>query len=68
MAMKTILTILKYTLLLLFVVVVGFCALNWRNDLPLSELKQKYANSESKFVEIDGMQLRLELRLLVVLK
>lgn len=54
--MKTILTFLKYALLLLIVVVVGFCALNWRNDLPLSELKQKYANSESEFVEIDGMQ------------
>jgi pimeloyl-ACP methyl ester carboxylesterase len=54
--MKTILNFLKYALLLFLVVVVGFCTLNWRNDLPVSELKQKYANSESEFVEIDGMQ------------
>lgn len=54
--MKTILTFLKYPLLLLLLIVLGFCALNWRNDLPLDELKQKYSNSESEFVEIDGMQ------------
>lgn len=54
--MKTISTFLKYALLLILVVMVGFCALNWRNDLPLDELKQKYTNSESEFVEIDGMQ------------
>ena len=54
--MKTISKLLKYVLLPLLVVVVGFCALNWRSDLPLSELKQKYTNSESEFVKIDGMQ------------
>lgn len=54
--MKTILIFLKYALLLVLVIVAGFCALNWRNDLPLSELKQKYTNTESEFVEIDGMQ------------
>jgi pimeloyl-ACP methyl ester carboxylesterase len=54
--MKTILKFLKYAFLLLLIIAVGFCALNWRNDLPLSELKQKYTNSESEFVEIDGMQ------------
>lgn len=56
MTLKTILKFLKYALLLFLMIVVGFCALNWRNDLPLSELKQKYTNSESKFVEMDGMQ------------
>ncbi len=54
--MKTISKLLKYFFLLLFVTLVGFCALNWRNDLPMSELKQKYTNSESEFMEIDGMQ------------
>ena len=53
--MKTIFTFLKYSLLLFLLIVLGFCALNWQNDLPLNELKQKYANSESEFVEIDGM-------------
>ena len=54
--MKTILKFLKYTLFLVLLIVVGFCVLNWRNDLSVDELKQKYANSESEFVEIDGMQ------------
>ena len=54
--MKAILRFLKYTTLLLLVIVIGFCVLNWRSDLPMSELKQKYTNSESEFVEIDGMQ------------
>jgi pimeloyl-ACP methyl ester carboxylesterase len=54
--MKTILKLLKYAFLLIFSVVIGFCSFNWRRDLPLNELKQKYANSESEFIEIDGMQ------------
>ncbi len=54
--MKTILKFLKYAFLFLIIIVVGFCALNWRKDLPVSELKQKYTTSESEFVEIDGMQ------------
>ena len=54
--MKTILKFLKYTLLLILLIVMGFCALNWRNDLSVDELKQKYTNAESEFIEIDGMQ------------
>lgn len=30
-------------------------ALNWRPDLPLSELRAEYANTASRFVTIDGM-------------
>jgi pimeloyl-ACP methyl ester carboxylesterase len=54
--MKTLLKFLKYALLLIVLVVIAFCVLNWRSDLPLNDLKQKYANSESEFMEIDGMQ------------
>ena len=54
--MKTIFTFLKYAFLLILVIVLGFCALNWQNDLSVDELKQKYANAESEFIEIDGMQ------------
>jgi pimeloyl-ACP methyl ester carboxylesterase len=54
--MKTVLKFLKYTFLLILLVVIGFCVFNWRSDLSVGELKQKYANSESEFVEIDGMQ------------
>ncbi len=54
--MKTILKFLKYTLLLILLLVVGFIVLNWKDDVSVEELKKKYVNSESEFVEIDGMQ------------
>jgi pimeloyl-ACP methyl ester carboxylesterase len=54
--MKTILKFLKYTFLLMLLLVVGFIAFNWKNDVSVEELKKKYANAESEFVEIDGMQ------------
>ena len=54
--MKTLLKILKYLLLVLVILVLGFIAFNWKNDVSVEELKKKYANAESEFVEIDGMQ------------
>jgi pimeloyl-ACP methyl ester carboxylesterase len=57
--MKTVLQILKYILLLVLLVVIGFCAMNWKNDLSVEELKQKYANEKSQFIEIDGMQVHI---------
>lgn len=57
--MKKVLQILKYILLLVLLVVIGFCAMNWKNDLSVEELKQKYANEKSQFIEIDGMQVHI---------
>jgi pimeloyl-ACP methyl ester carboxylesterase len=54
--MKTILKFLKYFFLLALFLIVGFIAFNWKNDVSVEELKKKYANAESEFVEIDGMQ------------
>jgi pimeloyl-ACP methyl ester carboxylesterase len=54
--MKTLLKFLKYLLLLMVILVLGFVAFNWKNDVSVEELKKKYTNAESEFVEIDGMQ------------
>ncbi len=54
--MTTLFKFLKYLLLVIIILVLGFVALNWKNDVSVEELKKKYANSESEFVEIDGMQ------------
>jgi len=53
--MKNFLKIIKYALVLVLLLVVGVCAIYWQNDIPLTTLKEKYANEASKFVEIDGM-------------
>jgi pimeloyl-ACP methyl ester carboxylesterase len=53
--MKTLFKFLKYLLLVIVILVLGFVALNWKNDVSVEELKKKYANTESEFVEIDGM-------------
>jgi pimeloyl-ACP methyl ester carboxylesterase len=54
--MKTLFTFLKYLLLVIAILILGFVAFNWKNDVSVEELKKKYANAESEFVEIDGMQ------------
>ena len=54
--MKTLLKFLKYLLLVIVILVLGFIAFNWKNDVSVEELKKKYTNAESEFVEIDGMQ------------
>ena len=54
--MKTILKFLKYFFLVVIILVSGFVAFNWKNDVSVEELKKRYANTESEFVEIDGMQ------------
>lgn len=54
--MKTLLKFLKYLLLVISILILGFVAFNWKNDVSVEELKKKYANTDSKFVEIDGMQ------------
>lgn len=53
--MKTILKITKYFLLSFFILIIGFCALNYYGDISMDEMKAKYANAESEFIEIEGM-------------
>ena len=54
--MKTLLKILTYSFLLFVLLIVSFITFNWKNDVSVEELKKKYTNAESEFVEIDGMQ------------
>jgi pimeloyl-ACP methyl ester carboxylesterase len=54
--MKILLKFLKYLFLVIIILILGFVAFNWKNDVSVEELKKKYANAESEFVEIDGMQ------------
>lgn len=54
--MKTIFKFLKYLFLVIVILILGFVIFNWKNNISVEELKKKYANAESAFVEIDGMQ------------
>jgi pimeloyl-ACP methyl ester carboxylesterase len=54
--MTTLFKFLKYLLLIIVIIILGFLAFNWKNDVSVEELKKKYANTESEFVEIEGMQ------------
>jgi pimeloyl-ACP methyl ester carboxylesterase len=53
--MKTTIRYLKYFSALILAIIVLFCAFNYYPDLSLDEMKAKYANAESEFMDIDGM-------------
>ncbi len=55
--MKKLLKILSFGLLLLLGFVIGYVAMIYHNDIPVSELKEKYVYPESKFMEIQGMDI-----------
>ncbi len=45
--------------ILIFIVLLigGYTALYWQNDIPLEILKKKYCNEQSRFIEINGQQI-----------
>ena len=45
--------------ILLFIVVIGFCALFWQPDRSIDELKSQWAQQPSVFIEVNGMQVHL---------
>ncbi|OGP86239.1 MAG: alpha/beta hydrolase [Deltaproteobacteria bacterium RBG_16_54_11] len=53
--MKKIFKIFKYLLLAILALVIFFCALNYRADVPVAALKAKYAAAESQFMDLEGM-------------
>jgi pimeloyl-ACP methyl ester carboxylesterase len=53
---KTILKITKWASIALLVIVIIFLIKDYQSDIPFETLKNKYADSTSKFMEIDGMQ------------
>ncbi|MCF8258734.1 MAG: alpha/beta hydrolase [Flavobacteriales bacterium] len=46
---------LTYISIAIVLVVVGFTAINFRSDIPVSELRERYAYPESQFIPVDGM-------------
>jgi len=53
--MKLLIKALKYLFIFILTIIVVLSALYWKSDIPLETLKEKYANSDSKFIEVDGM-------------
>ena len=53
--MKLLIKALKILFILIITTIVGLSALYWKSDIPLEKLKEKYTNSDSKFIEVDGM-------------
>ncbi len=53
--MKIFLKFFKFFTLSLLIIIVGLCPLFWKNDIPLATLKEKYANLDSKFIELNQM-------------
>ena len=54
--MKTVSKILKLTLFGILALALLIVALYGYKDIPLEELKTKYANAPSKFISVDGME------------
>jgi pimeloyl-ACP methyl ester carboxylesterase len=53
--MKKFIKVLKYLFPVILALVISFCVLNYRADMPVAELKAKYATAESRFMDLDGM-------------
>lgn len=53
--MKLLFKTLKYLFAFILIAIVGLSALYWQSDIPLEKLKEKYANADSKFIEVDKM-------------
>jgi len=54
--MKTFRKFLPFLFFTLLLVMIGYIILNWHNDRPLESLKEKYLYPESRFMELQGMQ------------
>ena len=54
--MKTILKILKYSIVSIIVLFALLIGIYWKSAIPFEDLKKKYTNTESQFIEVDGLQ------------
>ncbi|ARU87413.1 alpha/beta fold hydrolase [Pseudomonas sp. M30-35] len=57
--MRRLMKLLRGTVLIIILFIGGFVVFNWAPDLPLDELKARWAQSPSMFVGIDGMQVHI---------
>ncbi|MEY3678216.1 MAG: hypothetical protein RI924_357 [Bacteroidota bacterium] len=48
--------IIRYFFGALIIASLGTCAVFWKNDIPLAQLKQKYAPAPSEFIPVEGLQ------------
>lgn len=53
--MKRVFKAFRYLLLIALLLIALFCAFNYRADVPVAVLKARYANAESKFMDLYGM-------------
>ncbi|MCU0326607.1 MAG: alpha/beta hydrolase [Spirosomaceae bacterium] len=53
--MKKLFKIIKLSAIFIGVLLLVGMTIFWQNDIPINKLKAKYTNNESKFIEIDGM-------------
>lgn len=54
--MKYLIKSLKITLALVVLIIVGIMVFFGHRDIPLNELKEKYADTNSSFIAVDGME------------
>ncbi|WP_339516164.1 alpha/beta fold hydrolase [Pseudomonas sp. RL_15y_Pfl2_60] len=57
--MRRLIRLLRAIALIFVLFAVGFVVINWAPDLPLAELKARWAPPPSSFVSIDGMQVHI---------
>lgn len=55
MSLKRFFKILAFCFLGILLLLVVVLAVNWKADIPLAELKKKYCNAESEFIEVNGL-------------
>jgi pimeloyl-ACP methyl ester carboxylesterase len=53
--MKKAFKIFMGLLLAVLLIVIGYCALNFKADIPVAKLKTKYATAASRFMDLAGM-------------
>ena len=57
--MKIILRILGVIVLAFAMLVAGFIAWSWAPDIPVEQLKARWATAPSQFIDVDGLQVHV---------
>jgi len=57
--MKTLLKALGIVVAVLLLLVAGFIGVNWAPDVPVAELKARWAQPPSTFIDVSGMSVHL---------
>lgn len=57
--MKKILRFLAYIVLAFALLIAGFIAWSWAPDIPVDQLKARWAQAPSQFIDVDGLQVHV---------